>query len=139
MREGEPNKGRPRPPRVTCCPARESVIRAYSRHTADQSPLRRRIYCCQLRDLFSFFHLSALSSSLLLSTSLSLYPLIAFVDFVRRARSSKKKKRGGVYTCGGGGASFDLRIDFRGWSRRRLIHDAICLTNYEIFFASRLH
>lgn len=96
MREGEPNKGRPRPPRVTCCPARESVIRAYSRHTADQSPLRRRIYCCQLRDLFSFFYLSALSSSLLLSTSLSLYPLIAFVDFVRRARSSKKKKKNNV-------------------------------------------
>lgn len=72
-------------------PARENVSRAYSRHTADQSPFRRRIYCCQLRDLFSFFYLSAFSSSLLFSFSLSLCPLIAFSLISFDEREVRKK------------------------------------------------
>lgn len=133
-----PNNPRPRLPRVTSCncPARESS-KAHSRHTADQSPLRRRIHCCPTRDLFFSFSQArpfslfpslflalfpshplfrrSVSSFLfvsLISSFRSVRPPVALPPFSRRGCEQVREKENIVVAaCAINGTAFDPRID----------------------------
>lgn len=89
----KPSNLRPRLSHVTSrdCSARESASCTYFRHTADQSPLRRRIYCCLPRDLFFSF----LNALFFLLPPLFSFPFlfVAPIALLPVSLRAKKKKR----------------------------------------------